>query len=300
MTFNQITTIGWMKMLVFLIAGFLHTFGLVLLGRVKPSQYFNSIQRFYLINLSICELFISVENSVLEFILRVTSSDGQTPDILNRLMDIGSFTWFIGLMILMTTDRFFTVLYPLRYPVYWTDHKAKIAVGCLLLCSTTFALIYAFLPFDKKTLSLYRAYYWMIFLILFLVVVLGTYSYIIKRISTLSRMDAIPSSSNNNNNNNNARAHSRFKRSLIVPSLIIGTFILLWAVPFVISFIGIYIKVNISAGVWQFAIIIFGLGFVSDALTYIFLQPGVRRMLKKMLGIKKATVGIEETTHTTV
>ena len=219
-------------------------------------------------------------------------------------MDIGSFTWFIGLMILMTADRFFTVFYPLRYPIYWTDTKARIAFGALLLWSCTFALIYTFLPLEKKTRSLYRAYYWMAFLVFFLVVVVCTYSYIINRMSRINQIGGMPAASNinnnnnnNNNNTNNTRNQSRFKRSLIVPSLIVGTFILLWAVPFVVSFIGNYIPLGIPAQVWQFSIVIFGIGFILDAVTYIFLQPSMRRIIVRMVRGKR--VGDEETTRAT-
>ena len=186
---SQITTIGWLKIAVFAISGALHSFGLYVLSKVKPTQYFNSVQRFYIINLSICELFISTENSIVEIILKGISDEGKTPDFLNRIMDIGSFTWFIGLMILMTVDRFLTILYPLRYPIFWCDKKAKLAVISLLIFSSFFALVYALLPLDKKIRSLYRAYYWLTFLVVFLVVVLGTYTYIIKRISQIARMD---------------------------------------------------------------------------------------------------------------
>ena len=215
-------------------------------------------------------------------------------------MDIGSFTWFIGLMILMTGDRFFTVLYPLRYPVYWTDIKARISIGSLIFFSLTYALIYTFLPMEKKTRSLVRAYYWMTFLIIFLTIVICTYSYIINRISRISRIDVAPVAASNNNNSsntNNARSQSRFRRSLIVPSLIIGTFILLWAVPFVISFIGNYVNLGIPAEVWQFSILIFGIGFILDAVTYIFLQPSMRRIIIRM--VRGRRVGDEETTRAT-
>ena len=83
---SQINTITSVKMLIFLLSGTIHFFGLYLLSRVKPNQSFNSIQRFYLINLSICELFISVENSIVEFALRATSDQGITPACLNRFV----------------------------------------------------------------------------------------------------------------------------------------------------------------------------------------------------------------------
>ena len=263
-------------MVIFLLSGSLHGFGLYILNRVRPHAMFNEIQRNYLMHLSICELFISIENSLVEFVLRVTL--GKTPDLLNRLMDIGSFTWFIGLMILMTIDRFFTVYYPLRYPVYWNKRKSKFAVGGLLSVSAVAAVVYAFILMETKWRLLVRAYYWFSFLVVFLVIILITYLFILKKIFE-----------NNSSTSAGSQNHSRFKRSLLVPSLIISTFILLWAVPFLVSFVGIYVKLDIPAKVWQFAIIIFGIGFCLDAITYIFLQPSLKNEIKKIFFTRAST-----------
>ena len=177
------------------------------------------------------------------------------------------------IMLFMTLDRLMAVVLNLKYQIYWRVTRTKKVLAAIwifgLLLSVCFGVFPEFTPHRVYILILMiHIYLQLAFSILFVVTALLTYATIFwKYKMSRNSLEADPS----NRNGQHQQQHSPMH--FYIPVLIISTYVIFNATPFIILiFIDEVIAVDIAK-------ILYSLGYMSDALIYIFLQPKVRKEL---------------------
>ena len=162
----------------FLVA-FTHLLSFGLLLKSKPNQIFTKSQRFYLIQLSLLEC-VYVTSMMTTYILYHTCEKQRICSFSAHLvMYLGAVTfyiWYLGLMTLLTIDRFLAVHYNIRYSLYCTLRKTKIASFVLAILSFS-SIIAFFVGIFKEVRRFSMIYIWSLFDISFLALVTVTYTY---------------------------------------------------------------------------------------------------------------------------
>ena len=168
----------------------------------------------------------------------------------------------IFIMLFMTLDRLMAVVLNLRVS---RTKKVLVAIWIFgLLLSVCFGLLPEYAPLRIYILIWTINFYLLpAFSILFVITALLTYATIFWKYK-MSR-NSLEADSSNGNGQQHSRMH------FYIPVLIISTYLIFNATPYIIAIH------NSVAG--DFTNILFYLGFMSDALIYIFLQPKVRKQL---------------------
>ena len=177
------------------------------------------------------------------------------------------------IMLFMTLDRLMAVVLNLKYQIYWRVTRTKKVLAAIwifgLLLSVCFGVFPEFTPHRVYILILMiHIYLQLAFSIFFVVTALLTYAIIFWKYK-MSRNSLETATSNGNGQH---QQHSR--THFYIPVLIISTYMILNATPFIMVIF--FIDKSVSG---EIATILFYIGYMSDALIYIFLQPKVRKQL---------------------
>ena len=172
----------------------------------------------------------------------------------------------IFIMLFMTLDRLMAVVLNLRVS---RTKKVLVAIWIFgLLLSVCFILLRIYMSRSiYKLIRIIHVYLQLAFSILFVITALLTYAIIFWKYK-ISRNSLEADSSNGNGQQQHSPMH------FYIPLLIVSTYVILNATPYII---GIFIKK--SNEVLFMINILHYLGYMSDALIYIFLQPKVRKEL---------------------
>ena len=171
------------NVILYSIAFFSNAIGLCLLWKVEEGPRFTYTQRMYLLNICICDLV----TSTLFIAIRFLDYKSYFHMYLYIATTSGLYFWYIGLMTLMTLDRFLTVYLNIRYPIVWSYRKTKIALLLLFLTSVVVSIPFYYM---RKNVLHYvvSLYFWSVLDWTFVVVGVATYSYFFIKIrSTHSR-----------------------------------------------------------------------------------------------------------------
>ena len=200
------------------------------------------------------------------------------------------FCWYIGIMVMLILDRLLFVHYNIRYVVKWTKNKTKTIIFSIALFSIALAI--AFEVFLKRKLMFkIRLHFWSISICIFLVTALVTYAYILNTIirrrfrnQIKSKQKQAQTSSNIEQPSNIRYPVINFRKTLMVPSLIILTFLIFWTVPVHVIFFRLYTRNEYENEVFYkfYPLISYAVGFISDALIYIIFQPSIWKTFKKI------------------
>ena len=178
----------------------------------------------------------------------------------------------IFIMLFMTLDRLMAVVLNLKYRLYWRVSRTKKVLAAIwifgLLLSVCFGVLPKFVPLRIYILiQMIHDYLQLAFSILFVVTALLTYVTIFWKYK-MSR-NSLEAGSSNGNGQQQQHSPMHF----YIPLLIVFTYMILNATPYImVIFIDKAVAVDIAN-------IVFYLGYMSDALIYIFLQPKVRKQL---------------------
>ena len=289
--------------------------GFILLWKVQEGPCFSATQRMLLLNICSCELL----TSALYIAIRVLFEDIATYPCSLRVYKIaasGLYFWYIGLMTLMTFDRFLTVYFNIRYPLVWSYRKAKLAL--LLLFLTSVVITIPFYMMDIFYLHfIVTLYWWPILDLIFFVVGVATYSYFFIKIRGIriqqDNLDASIYKSRDMRTNtislSTIQTHQqqhqqrlslppqqkkiqmpnillKIKRGFFTPTLLVITFCIFWLIPDQISFwdtfCAYHYRRSFLTEIFQKIIKnLYPFGFISDAVIYIFFQKEVFLYLKR-------------------
>ena len=258
------------------IAGFnvlLHSTGCYLLWKTyKWSQV--TTQQLIILNLSIAEGLINL------FLLVMRAISWSKWEQLAKV-----YSWFavpvqfallyviFFIMLFMTLDRLIAVVFNLKYQIYWRVGRTKKVLTAIwmvgLLGSVCCGLIQQNTPrsiLNNILTSVERGHLLLVFSVVFVVTAILTYATIFWKYRK-SR-----NSLRNDSSNKSEQQHSQFR--FHIPMLIIFTHLIFNAIPLIIWIA--HEKNNFWAHVSTELVL---LGYVSDGLIYIFLQPRVRQQI---------------------
>lgn len=289
----MMNTFQSIELIVCLVSITLHVVWLYLLYK---SSIPNRSQRILLINLSLSETCFMV-CEVLKIAFKRYANIHHFVSIV-QLTGFDSMYYFV--MIYLTADRFFEMYLNLVYSLYWNGKRAQnllvlwvISAG---LATVAFLLNYFEL---QKYVRLCYVVICPIMEVIFLVVAIVTYGYIIRTswhlyrknrkvlasCSSTTTTDCFTTSTGLSSADANHRGGKKqpsrrsFQRKLLLPSLLILTFVFFMFIPDVVLMFR-YIRDlhGPSLDEWMSVVFtIYFLAFTADAVIYIFLFP-VRRL----------------------
>ena len=164
---------------------FIHAFGLALLRRVKCNRHFTSIQRFYLVQLSLAEMAFAMV-SILIYLFANVFPNADVLRILYAIKVLPVFLPYIGTMLLITVDRLLAVYYNLRYNLMWTLRRAHVA-GAILGTTSILSFVLYFVLGGDMYEQICALFVYPTADVLFITVATVTYAYFFKKIKEQRR-----------------------------------------------------------------------------------------------------------------
>lgn len=262
-----------------LFCSILHLLGIHLLTRTRSLRV---NQQTYLIHLSILEIIISLNQSIfLGISIFITSNTGlyfETYEIFVMIQTCGNiFTW-VGLLFLLTLDRFLEVWLNIKYEVYITAVFTKKLVSiCYLvgfLCLLASLLVKFLTQWDPNVFM--QKYAFRIMLSLMIVMFVSMYAYMyrklrqpIKRKQTKRRL----------------KKRKTLRLTAFIPFWIIITFFLFVCLPAsVLNALFYESAINkFTSPYYPLVFLLLAVGNATDFLIYVFLIPAIRKKFIKLL-----------------
>ena len=277
-----------------------HSIGLFLLRNVKASENFPEIQRFLLIQLSGGELVCGLLFLADDIIILINHHGvgnlvllGEVKLVVVTLINIPTFTLFVITMLVITVDRFLYVYLNIRYPLVCTLRRIKILVRSIQSVLTLFSLLIMVFHRHTSSINAVAKFSWPLADALFLTVAITTYSYLFKKIRENRKIDYQISSRVNsegeNNLQSNLEAQSSIKKknlsmkSFITLAVLILSFFVFIVLPDEVLFWHRLFNAEVHEQLYETMKILFKLGYLSDAIIYIFLQKEIFRRAKAIV-----------------
>ena len=301
-------TAGILQITLYIIATILHAIGLWLLSFIKHSPTFGSIQRLFFINISTCDILgciLSISSKIAEIVAPEWSKQ---ESIMHRISISGMYIWYIGLMTLLTMDRFLSVYLNLRYHMVCTLRRAKWILSLLFIFSVTCTSVCLNIgtTIQVETVMVHA---WLVLDGVFLCVALLTYIYFFRKIKSNRRRESatlpppyreglltrqtspIIDSKQQQRQGRTRKISTKIKktitslkRSFFTPSLLIGNFIMFWLLPDQIFFwLNMMHKRLVSPLLIGVLLNLYPFGILLDAIIYIFFQREILSLLRKKI-----------------
>ena len=289
--------------ILFSAASIFHGIGLYLLSHVKLSPTFGSNQRLYFINISICDILgcvLSIASTVVGEYAPVWSSK---LNVLYIISICGMFIWYIGLMTLLTADRFLSVYLNIRYRTVCTSRRTKLVLLSLFFVSLVSTVICVIAGNHDRIERVILLYVWPFLDAVFLSVALLTYIHFFRKIRSNQRKESLTTSSFKREKKEqlisekskkikkkrfSIKRGASLKRGFFTPTLLVANFIVFWLIPDQIFFWLSILGKNKSEFALASAHILlnfYPFGILMDAIIYIFFQREIVSMLKKKLAL---------------
>ena len=246
----------------------------------------NESQTIFLLNLSFCELLHLVLALVSTLLVKFASYVREG-FYLYCINSTAAATAYYLLMIFMTLDRFFELYLNVKYPVYWSVGSTKILMAAIWCISTVIGIIFIILHHYNlvQFMVVTALYMFPPMSLLFLLIAGVTYGYIITKLIIANRHRSSVSSEHTNNSSKNKR-RIRFS-TLLLPSLLIGTFFIFMVVPDMLWFFHALKIIPVTNTQGATLVLLYLTGYICDATIYIFLKPSARRLLLRKLKLQK-------------
>lgn len=248
----------------------LHCLGLFLLSaQIKKDR---SHQVPIMMNLSVAEIFMSV----FDVTYNVMTRENVDTNIRIYVYTVQCTCFVISCFLILTVltlDRFFEVYLNLKYPIYFTKNVVRCCLaGCWCIgfsLGTTLCIVRY--VYGINTLDVIYRVLFPLFEIIFFACAVMTYAYIYSKYRLLLH--------NPVGNNNGSEAFGKPK--FFVPTLIIFTFFLFAIIPDQLHLFLFYIYKIGSDLVLSIILTLYVIGFICDAVIYIFFQRTTREILRK-------------------
>ena len=268
----------------------LHTTGSSLLITLYKNGK-DSVRHLLIINLSLIEAimsFVGVMITVSEMIFHENGAWSNTFDkYVSILRNTGLIFLYITSMYFITVDRLLEIHLNIKYSLYCNDMNSKlllISTWIVGIAITITVIILTLLTEFEYEKPLYF-YFFSPLTVGFVVLAIAVYISIFRKFRASRRRK--PSG-----DNKNIKAESIwtvFKKSkFFIPTLLIGTFIVFVTVPGSVYNYVVFILKRQRYVVGAILLISHSVSLAVDAITYVFLQNDVRRLLRRWMGKKRA------------
>ena len=256
-----------------ILAALVQVIALVMLVRTSKHSIKGS-QKYLFISLSLAELSYGLI-SLIRFCCIEYGVKKALYQHLTIFRRIAVLLMYYLLMIYITLDRFFAIYLNVKYGIYWSPVKTK-----RLILFTAFFCIFASILVSvtwfqtewSVTIFVY-VYLYPPFMMIFIICAVVTYSYIVMKI--IRREDTVV---NQVTGNVDKGYHRIQRKTILVPSIIILTFIFFMVVPDFIHMVNYANISKLAKIIVDVNWILFPLGFISDAVVYIFSAGALRNM----------------------
>lgn len=265
-----------LELVIRTIAFCLHGFGFYLLYLTKHTNI-NKSQRIFLMNLSFCEMCLCGA-AVAKITLLFRGYEKAAYQILIMQLTGFSLAYYL-LMLFLTVDRFLEINLNIRYPLYCSRKRARYSM--VFVWAAAFTHIVAYLAVQPSIGELYKTcslYFYPVAETCFCITAVFTYSYIYKKISFHKRRNTIVPVRIPDDGSKRKVSHKKLvgRIGMFMPSLLILTFVVFFVIPDQTYFIYTlsnksmpkYLQITFATS--------FSLGFVTDAIIYIFLSRHVK------------------------
>lgn len=294
---------GILQIAFYIIAAIFHAIGLWLLSIIRYSPTFGSIQRLFFINISTCDILgciLSISSKIAEIVAPEWSKQ---ESIMHRISISGMYIWYIGLMTMLTIDRFLSVYLNLRYHMVCTLKRARLVLFLLFIFSLTCTLVCLNIGTTLQ-IETVMVYAWLVLDGIFLCCAFLTYIYFFRKIKKNRRKESatLPSSyresllKRQSSSIDPQQCRTRkmsikikntiasLRRSFFAPSLLIGNFIIFWLLPDQIFFwLNMMRKRSMSPLMNGILLNFYPFGILLDAVIYIFFQQEILSLLRKKI-----------------
>ena len=259
----------------------IETFALALLISLKQNNVRGS-QKFILIALCTTELIYAIADITYISLILLRVSDIASKAVL--VFNVTTLTFFyILVMTLIAIDRFLEIYLNIKYDILWSPQKTKFTlIGAFAICFLSY--IPSLIVELRNPTSLGKALIYYINPTLdltFFIVASCSYFYITKEVlrHRKTRKQIEKQLEQNNRVVHRKQSKNRFK--LLVPTLIILTFLLFVGAP---NFIRLFvIRGHIPHFAYYTVHMMVPIGFITDAMIYIFNLNAVRRAIRNMI-----------------
>ena len=248
---------------------------------LKRDQNFRVNQKYLMGALCCTEIVL-----LIQFAMRAVRLTNQSFGI-NLIVHFGGLAgglMYIFVMTIITVDRFAEIKFNLKYPLYCSTKRA---IAILILAFTISCLFYV----GVLTISIINGnkfswdkllicYFLPIFQATFLVIAFVAYCYIFKKLRKNSlALNKICNQLDQNSLQKGPRKKIQVKSKVIVPALIVLTFILLSILPNYISIY--YISTNFRYEVtFKLFSSLYLFGWMADPIIYIFSVKSIRQIIR--------------------
>ena len=255
----------------------LHIFGFNLVWKIKTNSLCSPSQKICLLTLSGTEIIYATSATSKRILIILHESE-----VIEKL-EIwhagGLNTFYIGVMILLTIDRFLAVFLNINYSVYWTETKTKISLACLLLAalSVSLILIIAFDTFEERQQAMHYIV-WPGCNFSFILIALATYIYMYRQISKNKRKQAtLTKSVRVSHQSENLRKSKDLKKGFYFPTLLIVTFMMFWIFPDLTFLYYTKVGEKMPKTMKNVMIMLYPLGLACDASLYVIFPWTIRK-----------------------
>lgn len=277
----------WYKLIIclYVIPAILHSVGFAILYHFRRS-YKSKIQWCYLMNLSFVETLYSMT-----IFSHIFLEEKKKFLFYHLSIDIGLFTWYLSIMILITVDRFLEIYLNIKYHLYCSVAKTKMALFVAFLLSsglTCFLSLFLFTRNDTKTFLSFYNYLTVAGDGLFLAVAVVTYGFIFSKIWVHRYTHVLPSSTSSSRMLTSEETLPK-KRKLqqlncfMIPFLLVATYFVFWFVPDAIELTFAKTGAIVPSSITILFFFCYLFALVSDALIYTLLSKQTRKLLHQMV-----------------
>lgn len=290
---QKVMELWTISLVTYILPFLLHIIGISLL--LTQASNIGESQRIFMINLSLSEILLTLSASV-RTIAYVTQSSTNFIYQFAAIFNIFSCVPYYSVMYLLTLDRFAEVYLNIRYPLYWSKTHSKYTMIIIwMLSGLLLVLLFIYLQIypqegHRRIHDVAYAYVFPVCDILFVIIASICYFYISKRLK-IKRRNSLPVAlialSSKRKESNVKKTKRQNGYYLLLPTLLITTFVIFIEIPDLLFFVLYLKKVKISFTVDISCRIAYGIGYCSDAFIYTLLSTNIKNWIAEKLKWEK-------------
>ena len=266
----------------------LHIFGFSLVWKIKTNSLCSPSQKICLLTLSGTEIIYST-GAIARRILMILR-EKEAFEEFDIWLTGGLNAFYIGVMTLLTIDRFLAVFLNINYSVYCTETKTKVSLFLyfILAMLIPIILIAACDNYAERSKAM-SLIIWPACDFSFISIALATYIYMYRQISKNKRKQAtLTKSVRVSHQSENLRKSKDLKKGFYFPTLLIVTFMMFWIFPNLTFLYYTKVGEQMPKALTQLMIMLYPFGLVCDASLYIIFPWTVRK--RKEAGLRNIRI----------
>lgn len=274
-------------LITYIISLLLHTFGIFLL--ITKRCFIGRSQKVFMINLSISEILLSL-SAIGRTVMYAEFGTSNLFYEISVVLNLSACLPYYTIMYALTIDRFAEIYLHMHYPLYWSARRTRY-ISILLWTMTGFVMVLLFMVVHvtlKHTAAKLQTFaYKYVFPcsdLVFAILAFITYTYVITKLKSNKKFRHIQKMMLTSVNSNEKIKKKKRNNHLLLPTLLIITFILFIEIPDLIAFLSHINVLNRTANLNIALNVLYSIGYSSDAVIYVLLSTSFKKQMLKLLG----------------